>query len=178
MSKRILTVLLGGLVAVVLAPGVARAGEGVYYGDPVTADMPVQVPSTPSCTVVLANDYVTNSPTGDAQDYHGTFAPPSSCPGPWARVVLNWTGHEAGRQFDRAGGITLGGAQIFFTSTPEPDPDGITWHAQKDVTEYTSLFTAGQPCELQNSGLGPVPTPRAACQIIVQPSGVSCTSVA
>src|SRR6266576_3058939 len=67
MSKRILTVLLGGLVAVALAPG-----------------------------------------------------------------------------FDRAGGITLGGAQIFFTSTPEPDPDGITWHAQKDVTEYTSLFTAGQ----------------------------------
>ncbi len=59
--------------------------------------------------------------------------------------MLNWTGHEAGRQFDRAGGITLGGAQIFFTSTPEPDPDGITWHAQKDVTEYTSLFTAGQP---------------------------------
>jgi hypothetical protein len=145
MSKRILTVLLGGLVAVALALGVARAGEGVYYQDPITADMPVQVPSTPSCTVVLANDYVTNSATGDAQDYHGTFSPPSSCPGPWATVVLNWTGHEAGRQFDRAGAITVGGAQIFFTSTPEPDPDGITWHAQKDVTEYTSLFTAGQP---------------------------------
>ena len=145
MSKRILTALLGGLVAVALVPGVARAGEGVYYQDPVTADMPVQVPSTPSCTVVLANDYATNSATGDAQDYHGTFAPPANCPGPWATVVLNWTGREAGRQFDRAGGITLGGAQIFFTSTPEPDPDGITWHAQRDVTEYTSLFTAGQP---------------------------------
>jgi hypothetical protein len=39
----------------------------------------------------------------------------------------------------------MGGAEVFFTSTPEPDPDGITWHAQKDVTEYSSLFTAGQP---------------------------------
>jgi hypothetical protein len=60
-------------------------------------------------------------------------------------VVLHWTGQEAGRQYDRAGSITLGGAEIFFTSTPEPDPAGITWHAEKDVTEYTSLFTPGQP---------------------------------
>jgi hypothetical protein len=123
----------------------AWAGEGVSYQDPVTADMPVQTPPTASCTVSLATDYVTNSPSGAAQDYHGTFQPPAGCPGPWAKVVLHFTGHEAGRQYDRAGGITVGGAEIFFTSTPEPDPDGITWHAEKDVTEYSSLFTAGQP---------------------------------
>lgn len=122
----------------------AQAGEGTSYQDPVTADMPVPTPPTPSCTVSLVTDYVTNSPSGAAQDYHGTFDPPAACPGPWAAVVLHFTGHESGRQYDRAGGITMGGAQIFFTSTPEPDPDGITWHAQKDVTEYSSLFTAGQ----------------------------------
>jgi hypothetical protein len=145
MSKRILAVLSAVAIAVALTQGVAKAGEGVYYQDPVTADMPVPVPPTASCTVTLADDYVTNDAGGNAKDYHGTFAPPASCPGPWAKVVLNWTGREAGRQYDRAGGITFGAAQIFFTSTPEPDPDGITWNAQKDVTEYTSLFTAGQP---------------------------------
>jgi hypothetical protein len=145
MSKRLLAVLPAVVIAVALTQGVAEAGEGVYYQDPVTADRPVQVPPTASCTVTLADDYVTNDAAGNAQDYDGTFAPPASCAGPWAKVVLNWTGREAGRQYDRAGGITFGGAQIFFTSTPEPDPDGITWHAQKDVTEYTSLFTAGQP---------------------------------
>ena len=90
-----------------------------------------------SCTVALATDYVTNTASGSYQDYRGTFTPPAGCPGPWAKVVLNFTGRESGRQYDRAGDVRFGGARIFFTSTPEPDPDGITWHAQKDVTEYT-----------------------------------------
>ncbi len=132
-----------GMSGLVVPP--AWAGEGVSYQNPVTADRPVPVPPTPSCTVTLASDYVTNAPSGAPQDYQGTFDPPAGCPGPWAKVVLHWTGQEAGRQYDRAGEVTLGGAEIFFTSTPEPDPAGITWHAEKDVTEYTSLFTPGQP---------------------------------
>jgi Peptide N-acetyl-beta-D-glucosaminyl asparaginase amidase A len=140
----VLAAAVATVTAFVVAPA-AQAGEGVYYQDPITADMPVQTPPTTSCTVSLASDYVTNTPSGAAQDYRGTFDPPVGCPGPWAKVVLHFTGHEAGRQYDRSGGITMGDAQIFFTSTPEPDPDGITWHAQKDVTEYSSLFTAGQP---------------------------------
>jgi hypothetical protein len=140
----VLAAAVAAVTAFVVAPA-AQAGAGVYYQDPVTADMPVQTPPTTSCTVSLASDYATNTPSGAAQDYHGTLDPPAGCPGPWAKVVLHFTGHESGRQYDRSGGITVGGAQIFFTSTPEPDPDGITWHAQKDVTEYSSLFTAGQP---------------------------------
>jgi hypothetical protein len=124
MSKRLLAVLPAVVIAVALTQGVAEAGEGVYYQDPVTADRPVQVPPTASCTVTLADDYVTNDAAGNAQDYDGTFAPPASCAGPWAKVVLNWTGREAGRQYDRAGGITFGGAQIFFTSTPDPTRTG------------------------------------------------------
>jgi hypothetical protein len=143
MWKTVVVVAVASVTA--LAAPSASAGEGVYYQDPVTADMPVPTPPTTPCTVSLATDYVTNDASGAAQDYHGTFSPPAGCPGPWTKVVLHFTGHESGRQYDRAGGITMGGAQIFFTSTPEPDPDGITWHAQKDVTEYSSLFTAGQP---------------------------------
>jgi hypothetical protein len=143
-KSAVLATAAAAAVSLVAAPA-AHAGEGVYYQDPVTADMPVPTPPTTSCTVSLATDYVTNSPSGAAQDFNGTFDPPAGCPGPWAKVVLHFTGRESGRQFDRAGGITMGGAEIFFTSTPEPDPDGITWHAQKDVTEYSSLFTAGQP---------------------------------
>jgi hypothetical protein len=143
-KSAIVATAVTSVIAFLAAP-VAQAGEGVYYQDPVTADMPVPTPPTASCTVSLATDYVTNAPDGSPQDYNGTFTPPAGCPGPWAKVVLHFTGQESGRQFDRAGGITMGGAEIFFTSTPEPDPDGITWHAQKDVTEYSSLFTAGQP---------------------------------
>ena len=144
-SHVVLVAAVASVAAFWTAAPAAVAGEGVYYQDPVTADMPVQTPSTASCTVSLATDYVTNDVSGAAQDYHGTFDPPTGCPGPWAKVVLHFTGHEAGRQYDRAGSITMGGAEIFFTSTPEPDPDGITWHAQKDVTEYSALFNTGQP---------------------------------
>lgn len=117
----------------------------MYYQDPIQADMPIAVPPTASCTVTLATDYVTNAADGSYQDYNGTFTPPAGCPGPWAKVVLHFSATEAGRQYDRAGQIELGGAWIFFTSTPEPDPDGIAWHAEKDVTEYSSLFRSSQP---------------------------------
>lgn len=142
--RRLLAVLAAVAVAAVVT-GVALGGEGVYYQDPIQADMPVAVPPTPSCTVTLATDYVTNDSSGAYQDYNGTFTPPAGCPGPWAKVVLHFNATEAGRQYDRAGEIVLGGAWIFFTSTPEPDPDGIAWHADKDVTEYSSLFTGSQP---------------------------------
>lgn len=140
----VLITVAGAVAAFAAAPVSAVAGEGVNYQNPITAEMPVQTPPTQSCTVTLATDYVTNDPSGAPQDYHGTFTPPANCPGPWAQVVLHFTGQEAGRQYDRAGDITFGGAQIFFTSTPEPDPNGITWHTEKDVTEYSSLFTPGQ----------------------------------
>jgi len=107
--------------------------------------MPVSVPPTSSCTVPLATDYVTNTSSGAYQDYNGTFTPPAGCPGPWSKVVLHFSATEAGRQYDRAGEIELGGAWIFFTSTPEPDPDGIAWHVDKNVTEYSSLFMQSQP---------------------------------
>jgi hypothetical protein len=123
----------------------ALADEGVYYQDPVRADRPVPVPDTRSCTVNLATDYVTNDASGAYHDYHDTFTPPVNCPGPWAKVVLHFTAREAGRQYDRAGDIDFGGAWIFATSTPEPDPDGITWRVDKDVTDYGALFTPGQP---------------------------------
>jgi hypothetical protein len=38
-----------GVVAFLAAPTAAEAGEGVYYQDPVTADMPVPTPPTTSC---------------------------------------------------------------------------------------------------------------------------------
>jgi hypothetical protein len=142
--RRLLAVLIAAAVAAIVT-GAALGDEGVYYQDPVQADMPVAVPPTASCTVTLATDYATNTSSGAYQDYNGTFAPPTGCPGPWAKVVLHFSATEAGRQYDRAGQIELGGAWIFFTSTPEPDPDGIAWHVDKNVTEYSSLFNQSQP---------------------------------
>jgi hypothetical protein len=55
-------------------------------------------------------------------------------------VVLDWNGTTIGTGTDRIGAIWISGAEIFRTSTPETD--GASWHVEKDVSEYSSLFTS------------------------------------
>lgn len=144
----LLTVPLAALTASVTALAVASgpASAETNYQNPVTADRPVPLPGTPHCTVTLMQHTFAAS---YYQPYLGTWSPPASCPGPWSKVVLTLTGSVSGRQFDRISGIWIGGAEVLRTSTPEPDPAGITWQVQKDVTEYTPLFTPGQSVQVQ-----------------------------
>jgi len=65
--RRVLVVLIAVAVAAIIT-GAAVADEGVYYQDPIQADMPVSVPPTSSCTVPLATDYVTNTSSGAYRD--------------------------------------------------------------------------------------------------------------
>lgn len=113
--------------------------------NPVTAEPPVSRPHTPSCTETLAKDFPSNAADGSAQNFTGTLTPPSACPGPWAKVVLDWTTSVQGRQYDRSAFLDLGNTQIYFGTTYEPDPDGITYHFAKDVTEYGALLHTAQP---------------------------------
>jgi hypothetical protein len=112
------------------------------YQDPVTALPPVSRPDTRHCTVTVMRHDFANS---YGQPFTGTVAPPADCPGPWAKVVLNWSGTVAGRQYDRLAGVWIGGAEVLRTSTPEPDDDGITWNVEKDITSFTPLLRSSQP---------------------------------
>jgi Peptide N-acetyl-beta-D-glucosaminyl asparaginase amidase A len=112
------------------------------YQDPVTALPPVSRPPTPHCSVTVMQHDFANS---YGQPYTGTVTPPADCPGPWAKVVLTWSGSVAGRQYDRLAGVWIGGAEVLRTSTPEPDDDGITWHVDKDITSFTPLLRGPQP---------------------------------
>jgi len=112
------------------------------YQDPVTALPPVSRPPTPHCSVTAMQHDFANS---YGQPYTGTVTPPAACPGPWAEVVLTWSGSVAGRQYDRLAGVWIGGAEVLRTSTPEPDDDGVTWHVDKDVTSFTPLLRTSQP---------------------------------
>jgi len=62
------------------------------------------------------------------------------CDGPWEAVRVTLAGSVQGRQFDRFGGVFVGGAEVLRTSTPEPTPEGITWSVTRDVTDYAGLF--------------------------------------
>jgi Peptide N-acetyl-beta-D-glucosaminyl asparaginase amidase A len=114
----------------------------INYQNPVSALVPVSRPDTPHCTVTAMQHDFANS---YGQPFTGTLAPPSACPGPWAKVVLDWSGSVAGRQFDRLAGVWIGGAEVFRTSTPEPDPAGISWHVDADLSRYIPLLHTPQP---------------------------------
>jgi hypothetical protein len=133
----------------------AGAGNEVSYQDPLTAAPPIARPQTPSCTVTVMQDFAFNSVVGHGV-FNGTLSPPANCPGPWSKIVLDFDGKVAGRQFDRLMNVWVGSAEVFQSSTPEPDPDGIKWHVEHDATRYSSLFAQPEPIkvELQNYVVG------------------------
>jgi hypothetical protein len=142
--------VLGG--AVVLLATALGAGSGTAaadgpvetgYQNPVTALPPVDRPPTPHCTVtVMQNDF---GNTISSPPYTGTVTPPKDCPGPWNKVVLDWSGSVQGRQYDRLAAVWIGGAEVLRTSTPEPTAAGISWHLEKDVSSFIPLLRTAQP---------------------------------
>jgi hypothetical protein len=132
-------------VSVTTTAGAATPTIEINSQNPVTAAPPVSRPHTHACTVALATDFPSNSTTGAAQNFSGTLTPPAGCPGPWAKIVLDYTTSVQGRQFDRSGSLDVAGTQVWFGTTYEPDPAGITYHFAKDITEYGALFHTAQP---------------------------------
>ncbi|NUR61647.1 MAG: hypothetical protein HOV87_23755 [Catenulispora sp.] len=132
------------LVTGTVAGSAAAAGPTVEinYQNPVTALPPIARPATHSCTVTAMRHDFANS---YGQPFVGTLTPPKDCPGPWSKVVLDWSGSVAGRQYDRLAGVWIGGAEVFRTSTPEPDPAGISWHVDQDLSAFIPLLRTPQP---------------------------------
>lgn len=121
----------------------APAEFGTDWHDPVTAAPPVTRPHSKSCQVILAETQFR-----DFTPYRGAYTPPRGCGDRWSKVVLRLDGKVKGRQFDRLGYLHVGGAEILRTSTPEPSPDGIAWHVEKDVTRYSDVFRGPRDVEM------------------------------
>ncbi|MFE2099434.1 peptide-N4-asparagine amidase [Streptomyces sp. PTD9-10] len=116
---------------------------GTDWHDPVTAAPPVDRPHTKSCQVTLAE-----AQFRDFTPYRGAYTPPQGCGDRWSKVVLRLDGKVKGRQYDRLGYLHVGGVEILRTSTPEPSPDGIEWHVEKDVTRYSDTFHGPHDVEM------------------------------
>lgn len=93
-------------------------------------------PRAKSCTVSLANDFPSNDASGNPQNFTGTYSPPKDCPGRWSKVVLDFTASVSGRQYDRSASITVGSTTVYFGTTEEPDPDGLTCSAETWTGTY------------------------------------------
>jgi hypothetical protein len=107
-----------------------------------TADPAVQRPNTKHCEVTLLTDQAFD----DFNNKDFNFTPPSSCQGPWSKVIFTADfSIQPGVQFDRTGQVFFAGVNIYFGTTAEPlQSQTDTWHVERDLTDYSSLFRTAQ----------------------------------
>jgi hypothetical protein len=108
----------------------------------VTADPLVPRPHTKHCEVNL----LTNQAFADFNNHTFSFTPPADCPGPWAKVIFTGDFSDSpGVQYDRTGQVFFGGVNIYFGTTAQPLQNQTnTWHVERDLTDYASLFKTTQ----------------------------------
>ena len=150
--RRFLLPAVATLLAAFAGAGVATPSAPSLPTDTqhqVSADMPIAVPSTHSCTVSLMTHDFKNS---YGAPYNGTYTPPAGCKGPWAKVVLTLTSTVGGVQFDRDVYVAIGHAVVLDGTTSEPCCTGSnasTWTVQRDVTDLTALLLTRQPVQVE-----------------------------
>jgi hypothetical protein len=108
----------------------------------VTADPLVQRPHTKHCEVTL----LTNQAFADFNNHTFNFTPPADCPGPWAKVIFTGDFSDSpGVQYDRTGQVFFANVNIYFGTTAQPLQNQTnTWHVERDLTDYASLFKTTQ----------------------------------
>jgi Peptide N-acetyl-beta-D-glucosaminyl asparaginase amidase A len=128
------------LVLTLLSP--LALAQKIGSSNTATADPTVPHPNTQPCKVVLFANY--KFAGFNPQSF--SYAPPADCPAPWAKVILEANfAVSKGIQYDRTANIWLGTNNIYFGTTSEPDPsDARNWHIERDLTDYSSIFTVAQ----------------------------------
>jgi hypothetical protein len=136
------TLLFAGVSAVALAAAMpAQAAFKIGSGNTAVIEPNVIVPKETPCVVPLTNNVQFGANNADF-----SYTPPAQCPGPWAKVVLDVEVNvQKGIQYDRTGTLWMGGVPLWFGTTSEPNPKlAPSWHFERDVTDYTALFTTPQ----------------------------------
>jgi hypothetical protein len=147
-SIRFLTAKIFVAAGFMLAAGTISAqpipppGLVIGSGNTATADPTLSRPNTTPCVVTLFNNFA----FADFSPKLFSFTPPSGCPGPWAKIVLNADiSIQAGRQFDRTANMWIGGVNVYFGTTSEPSGNvARSWHIERDLTDYSALFSTAQ----------------------------------
>lgn len=149
---RFATLLCGAAIALVSAGNLTQAQVVIVpdtpqigSSNPITAAPLVSRPPTKPCTVQLFQNLAFDNFTPATFSY----TPPTSCPGPWAKVVFtaDFT-VQSGNQYDRTAAFYLGHANIYYGTTAEPTATlAPSWHVERDVTDLSAIFASPQTGE-------------------------------
>ena len=119
----------------------AAAQLKIGSGNTAVANPPIPRPKTVPCKVSLYQGLIFN----DFNPRSFNYTPPA-CTGPWEKVILEANfSISAGIQYDRTANIWIGPTNIYFGTTAEDQPnEGRNWHVERDLTDYSSIFTTAQ----------------------------------
>jgi hypothetical protein len=135
-TQRLIGVLAVAAAIVVATHRMASGSSGFATYQPVTVDPLIDRPHTKRCSVTIVREQA----FANFDPVFAKYAPPAACPGPWNKVVLDFDTHVKGVQYDRIGMLWLGRDEILRFSTAEPTRRGISYHIEKDVTQYIPLL--------------------------------------
>lgn len=123
---------------------VATASTGLNAGLTVEPRVP-RAAGTP-CEVVLFTDEGFIETFEGAGIYNFTYAPPSGCPRPWSKVVLelDLSGPRSyASSFLKVGlGNSDSVSLLLFQGAPQEHEGLAIWRVERDLTEYASALTA------------------------------------
>jgi hypothetical protein len=130
------------IALLVFLSSICNAQLKIGSGNTAFADPTVPRPKTTPCKVQLYENYKFENFNPQSFNY----TPPADCPGPWAAVILEVNlAITKGIQYDRTANIWIGPANIYFGTTSEDQPnEGRSWHVERDLTDYSSIFTTAQ----------------------------------
>jgi len=143
-------VLFLALAAAAAAPGLAQTTPTVGSANTAVADPPVPRPRTQPVQVPLFSGLSFADYTPKTFSYTPPFPAKH-----WAKVVLVADfSVSAGRQFDRTAQIAIGGANVYFGTTPEPSGTvSRSWHVERDITDDSALLKSAQSGEVDLGNL-------------------------
>lgn len=151
LTRRI--VFIAALAVLTLTPRAALAQYNPVVGsqNTVTADSPVSRPEGKSCVVQLYSGVLFN----DFSPRFYSYTPAVGCAGPWDKVIFTADfSVTAGVQYDRTAQVFLGHVNLFYGTTAEPGSAlSPSWHVERDVTDYSALFSSAQAGEVQLGNL-------------------------
>lgn len=121
-----------------VASAASNSGSPIGSTNVTVADPTVPRPPGTPCVVQLFS----NDTFDDFSEHTFNYTPPAGCGTRWSKVVLEGDfSVTAGIQYDRTATIFLGGVNLYFGTTQEPDPnEAQSWHVERDLTDYSALF--------------------------------------
>jgi hypothetical protein len=144
-----------------LSTSLTTASAATPAGQIASIDPHIPVAAGQPCVVELMHDRTWPEPISSYPpviiDPNFSYAPPSACPPPWAKVILKVHIQSSWRSVVDTLGMDLAHVRLFRSAIPHYDGTS-SWSIERDLTDYSALFKAPQSGVIWSAELDDIQT--------------------